>query len=308
MYHVHENIAGVVPLIRMQIDVTTMDWNPRGDLLATGSFDGCARIWTESGSLSHALPLHKGTVFALKFNKAGNYILTGSEDRTTSVSNSKTGKLIRSFAFHSGATLDVDWKDDVTFASCSSDGKIKLCSIYQDNPIRTYEGHRDEVNCVKFDKSGTLLASCSDDYSARVWSSPQLPVVKLEGHEKEVCTLRWDPNFNGTQTLATASIDESVKLWDVDRGICTRTLSRKLGAITTIEYSPDGQFLASGSVEGWVLIWNRTDNMTLKTIRGPGGVHQVAWNLAGDKISACFSGNSIYVIDIKKMFKTTAVV
>lgn len=30
-------------------DVTTLDWNGDGSLLATGSYDGFARIWTKEG-------------------------------------------------------------------------------------------------------------------------------------------------------------------------------------------------------------------------------------------------------------------
>lgn len=32
-----------------------LDWNPEGSLLATGSYDGLARIWTKDGV--HRLPL-----------------------------------------------------------------------------------------------------------------------------------------------------------------------------------------------------------------------------------------------------------
>ena len=32
-------------------DVTTLDWNGAGTLLATGSYDGLARVWSKEGGL-----------------------------------------------------------------------------------------------------------------------------------------------------------------------------------------------------------------------------------------------------------------
>lgn len=57
-------------------DVTSLDWNCMGTLLATGSYDGYARIWTTDGRLADTLGQHKGPIFALKWNKKGNYILS----------------------------------------------------------------------------------------------------------------------------------------------------------------------------------------------------------------------------------------
>ena len=45
-------------------------------ILATGSYDGYARIWTTNGKLEKTLGQHKGPIFALKWNKSGNYILS----------------------------------------------------------------------------------------------------------------------------------------------------------------------------------------------------------------------------------------
>ena len=36
-------------------DVTTLEWNRKGDLLATGSYDGVARIWSPEGALLKTL-------------------------------------------------------------------------------------------------------------------------------------------------------------------------------------------------------------------------------------------------------------
>uniref|UniRef100_A0A023FUZ6 Putative beta-transducin family wd-40 repeat protein n=1 Tax=Amblyomma parvum TaxID=251391 RepID=A0A023FUZ6_AMBPA len=62
-------------------DVTSLDWNSDGTLLATGSYDGFARIWTTDGHLASTLGQHKGPIFALKWNRKGNYILSAGVDK-----------------------------------------------------------------------------------------------------------------------------------------------------------------------------------------------------------------------------------
>ena len=71
-------------------DVTSLDWNSAGDLLATGSYDGFARIWDSKGELSSTLGQHKGPIFALKWNKKGNYILSAGVDKSVSTPNYST--------------------------------------------------------------------------------------------------------------------------------------------------------------------------------------------------------------------------
>ena len=66
-------------------DVTSLDWNCHGNLLATGSYDGYARIWSTTGQKERTLGQHKGPIFALKWNKTGNYILSAGVDRYTAV-------------------------------------------------------------------------------------------------------------------------------------------------------------------------------------------------------------------------------
>ena len=44
-------------------DVTTLEWNRNGTMLATGSYDGQARIWSKEGVLKQTLSRHKGSVW-----------------------------------------------------------------------------------------------------------------------------------------------------------------------------------------------------------------------------------------------------
>ena len=177
-------------------DVTTLEWSSDGQLLATGSYDGVARVWARDGSLVHTLRGHKGPIFSLKWNKRGNYLLSGSYDQTTIVwdVSGSTGFVEQQFNDHKAPALDVDWKDDTTFASCSTDRTVHICRVGVPRPLKIYSGHTDEVNAVKWDPSGTLLASCSDDCTAKVWdvsSDRTDPLYDFKDHKQEIYTVKW---------------------------------------------------------------------------------------------------------------------
>ncbi|KOM32377.1 hypothetical protein LR48_Vigan01g193300 [Vigna angularis] len=287
-------------------DVTTLDWNGEGTLLATGSYDGQARIWTTNGELKSTLSKHKGPIFSLKWNKKGDYLLTGSCDQTAIVWDVKAEEWKQQFEFHSGPTLDVDWRNNVSFATSSTDNMIYVCKIGETRPIKTFAGHQGEVNCVKWDPTGSLLASCSDDITAKIWSMKQDTYLHdLREHSKEIYTIRWSPTGPGTNNpnhklvLASASFDSTVKLWDVELGKLIYSLDGHRHPVYSVAFSPNGEYLVSGSLDRSMHIWSLKEGKIVKTYTGNGGIFEVCWNKEGDKIAACFANNTVCVLDFR---------
>ncbi|KAL4366506.1 hypothetical protein GQ457_05G013580 [Hibiscus cannabinus] len=120
--------------------------------------------------LRTSLSKHKGPIFSVKWNKKGDYLLTGS----------------------CGPTPDVGLQNNVSFATSSTDNMIYVCKIRETRPIKTFTGHQGEVNCVKWDPTGSLLASCSDDITPKVIY--MVYVHDLREHSKEIYAIRWSPN------------------------------------------------------------------------------------------------------------------
>ncbi|KAG9430266.1 F-box-like/WD repeat-containing protein TBL1XR1 [Apis mellifera carnica] len=318
-------------------------WNPTTDLLASGSGDSTARIWDMSGSsqapnqlvLRHCIqkggtevPSNKD-VTSLDWKCDGTLLATGSYDgyarnlenrwqisiyisagvdKTTIIWDAESGQCTQQFSFHCAPALDVDWQTNTSFASCSTDQCIHVCKLNVDKPIKSFQGHTNEVNAIKWDPQGNLLASCSDDMSLKIWSMKQDTWVHdLQAHSKEIYTIKWSPTGPGTHnpnmnlTLASASFDSTVRLWDVERGACIHRLTKHTEPVYSVAFSPDGKFLASGSFDKCVHIWSTQNGQLVHSYQGTGGIFEVCWNSRGDKVGASASDGSVFVLDLRKM-------
>jgi len=306
-----------------QADLTALDWNFDGSLLAIGSYDSILRIVTASGKLYFSHHQHQGPVFATKFSKSGEWLLTASLDGTACVWNVKNKKLHKQYECHRDCCLDVDWLDDTTFASCSADMNIHIMKVNESKPIKTLTGHENEINQIKCNPSRTRLASCADDLTARIWNVSDLSgsrspdsipglseserVIVLDGHEHSVSSIAWCPRLTaGIDIIATASFDCTVRLWDSMTGECLKVLTDHLRPVYALTFSPDGRWLGTGSGDGWMNIYSvKTRAKKWAWFAGPEkpGVFEIAWQQTGNinRIALALERHQVGLIDVSQV-------
>lgn len=83
------------------------------------------------------------------------------------------------------------------------------------------------------------------------------------GHNSLVVGVAFNPI---THTLASASWDKTVNLWDVASGKLVRTLEGHTSRVDAIAFSSDGRLLASKSHDGTLRLWSCDTWQTLGII------------------------------------------
>ena len=117
------------------------------------------------------------------------------------------------------------------------------------------------------------------------------PYTSLEGHTSRVTKIVF--SLDGT-TLASASEDRTIRLWDVATGTHRHKLTGHNSYIYSVSFSPDGLTLASGSENGRIRFWNVTTGQYRVTLEGhSSSVRSVAFSPDGQTLASGSSDRTI---------------
>ena len=97
--------------------------------------------------------------------------------------------------------------------------------------------------------------------------SAQEPKLRdnLKGHAYQVTAVAFSPDG---KTLASASCDQTIKLWDMATGKSTATLDGHTNAVLAVAFSRDGKTLASADWNGTIKLWEMATGKNTATING----------------------------------------
>lgn len=120
---------------------------------------------------------------------------------------------------------------------------------------------------------------------------------RLEGHNDRVRSVSFSPD---SQTIATASEDNTVRLWSMD-GRELKRLSGQNQSFRRIRFSPDSKVIAAISAEHTIKVWN-ADGQEVITLKGKDNANSFISSLcisADSKVIAAPEGNNV------KLWSTT---
>lgn len=248
--------------------VSTMAFNASGRQLVTAGGENTARIWDittgqEIARFYHDADLdHEFSVRAVAFHSDGNQLMTVSSDHTVRIWGVTAGQPVTRTEHKDMLDAMVFSPDGLYFATAENNPFTKGVAVVwdakTDREISRIDTHTRVLNTIAFDPTGQYLITGSADRSLCVWDQwnvgPQPRKVVCHYFSAPVQAVAFSSNG---QYLAVARREKTLLIlenWNTGSLRTVAVISHP-DQVSSVVFSPDKRFIASGCRDGFARIW-----------------------------------------------------
>lgn len=182
-------------------DVNSVAVSPNDKLLASGSQDRTAKLWSlavDGGlSLLGVFRGHRRGIWAVCFSPVDQVLATSSADGTTKLWGLQDFSCLKTFEGHDASVLKVIFVSRGTqLLTSGSDGLVKLWTIKNNECVKTLDAHQDKVWALHNSRKDDKMVTGSADSNITVWQDVTEVELAEEQAKQEDQILKQQELFN----------------------------------------------------------------------------------------------------------------
>jgi WD40 repeat protein len=271
--------------------VRSVVFSPDGKTLASGGWNGPARLWdAQTGKVRATVGAHASSVV---FSPDGK-MLASVSGHTVALWDAKTGKGQTNLEGHTDSVNSVVFGPDGQFLVSKGDkNEIRIWDLRSGRGADEFKEFTKTISSVAFSPDGKALAVAGLAPVLRVMDAlTGKQVATLVGHTDTIESVAFGPDG---KRLVSASKDRTVMLWDVQTGKERTTFAVDSDEdILAVAFCSDGKTLDCVCRPGKK--GKRSDARVTHWDLGTGkklGVFDLSGTGRGDNLSACFSPDGV---------------
>lgn len=199
---------------------------------------------------------HSMPVYSVAQSPCERFVLSASADETIRAWDTAVVQCVGKYhCFSTPWYVRSSPIDAYYFAAGHADRTVSVYGMDREAPIRLMTGHTSDVNVVAWHGNGVLLASGSDDRSARLWDIRSAKSARIFHHCNAPITAL---QLSSLGTLLAAGTDEGkIYVWDIRTSRQLAILHGHNEEVTSLSFSQDrNQALCSGALDCSVRVWD----------------------------------------------------